>query len=120
MSFLFNMSIPGDTGFLEPLLELATKVAGYAGYQARDAEQIASTIREGAAEAIRLTSAAPVPIEILFRTQAERFEVTLSYEHAAPDRPVPARPVNGFVCNREGHLNICRLSKDLPSIETGS
>ena len=119
VSFLFNMSIPGDKGFLEPLLELAVKVAEYAGYQAADAKDIGATIRSGAAEAITLSAASPVPIEILFRTHETQFEVTLTYDNGSSGRPAPRRLAKTFTCGREGHLNICRMSRNLPDSETG-
>ena len=120
MSFLFHMSIPGEASFLEPLLELAVKVAEYAGYRATDAQEIGASIRNGAAEAIRLAARSPMPLEIVFRTRDAQFEVTLSYDHGSSGRPAPQHLAESFRCGREGHLDICRMSRSLPEIETGS
>lgn len=118
MPFLFNMSIPGDAGFLEPLHELAVKVAEYAGYQPADASAIAATIRAGTAEVISLTAASPVPIEIVFQTRDTEFEVRLSYDHRSSDRPAQ-HLAQTFGCGREGHLTVCRMSRRLPDHEPG-
>ena len=118
MPFLFNMCIPGDVGFLEPLLEVAVKVAEYAGYQPADANEIATTIRAGTAEVIGLTAASPVPIEIVFQTRDTEFEVTLSYDHGS-DGSAARHLVQVFQCGREGQLTVCRMSRSLPDHEPG-
>lgn len=118
MRFLFNMCIPGDAGFLEPLVGVAVRAAEYAGYQPADAQEIAATIRAGASEVIGLTASSPVPIEIVFRTHAEQFEVTLSYnDGSGRATQLLAKP---FQCGRDGHLTVCRMSRSLPDHEPGS
>jgi hypothetical protein len=118
MPFLFNMSIPGDAVFLEPLVELAVKVAEYAGYEPADASEIAAAIRAGTAEVIGLTTASPVPIEIVFQTRDAEFEVAVSYEDGS-GRPATPQLAQTFQCEHKGHRTVCRMSRSLPDHEPG-
>jgi hypothetical protein len=115
MSFLFSVSIPGDASFLEPLKELAVKVAEYAGYGVADATELGTTISDEASRAISLMSAA-APIDVLFEKDESRFLVTLAHDSATAQAGSPA---TSFQCRPEGGRRVCRLARDLPAIEPG-
>ncbi len=116
MSFLFSVSIPGDASFLEPLRELAVKVAEYAGYGVEDATELGMTITDEASRAISLMAAAAAPIDVLFEKDESRFLVTLAHESAKTQTGSPA---TGFDCRPEGGRRVCRLARDLPAVEPG-
>ncbi len=113
MGFLFHVSIPGNTELLQPLGELTARVVEYAGYRQEVARELAAAITEGAAEAIRQSSSAPMPIDLHFQTDDERFEVVLSYADRAEPGASPGR-LRSFTCDREGNRNVCRMARDLP------
>jgi hypothetical protein len=115
MSFLFSVSIPGDTSFLKPLRELAVKVAEYAGFGVADATELGTAITDEASRSISLVSAA-APIEILFEKDDSRFLVTLAHDSA---RAQAGGPTTAFECRPEGGRRVCRLARDLPAIEPG-
>jgi hypothetical protein len=111
MGFLFHVSLPGKSELLVPLRELAARVVEYAGYRQDDARELTSVITEGAAEAMRQASTAPLEIDLQFETDDDRFEVTLSYPDHAGSR---SGSIKSFVCGREGDRNVCRMARNLP------
>lgn len=108
MAFLFNVRFPTEPGLLEPLRDLAGRVAQYAGYREPDARQIAVAIGDSAAAAFAQLPAGAADLEIQFHTSDGTFEVTLVIAGAM------ATPPAAFSCVREGSRTICRLTRKLP------
>jgi hypothetical protein len=109
MSFLLSVSIPSDTGFLDPLRELTVKVAEYAGYGVEEATELGTAIIAEASRAIAMASAHATPIDVLFETDEGRFHVTLAHETtaAASGGSTPA-----FVCRPEGGRRVDRNDRN--------
>lgn len=116
MRIFFNVSIPGEATFLKPLNELAFRMAGYAGYSQAEARQIASAVVDAAARAIKDSGERFGPIDIRFQQNAEQFEVMLTYGGHPKAQPDTAACLHeGWVCSREGEVNVCRMARQLPA-----
>lgn len=104
MPFLFNIRVPCDAGFVDPVRELVDRVARYAGYEAPDARQIG----EVAAAALARLPRSEENAELQFQTSDGNFELTLVLNGAVAETP------SGFTCTRDGARTICRLERRLP------
>jgi hypothetical protein len=108
MPFLFNVRFSSDSKLVEPLRELADRVALYVGYGAPDARQISAAVGESTAAAFAQLPANAEEIEIRFHTSDATFDVTIVVGGALTNPP------GAFTCVREGAQTVCRLTRKLP------
>lgn len=108
MPFLFNVRFSSDSTLVDPLRDVAKRVALYAGYREPDARQIGTAVGNSTAAACaQLADGAP-DLEIQFHTSDTSFDVTLLV-----DAPLANTP-SAFTCVREGSRTVCRYTRKLP------
>jgi hypothetical protein len=110
MAFLFNIRFSCERALVDPLRDLTDRVAQYAGYAARDANEIGDAVGDSAAMAVGQSSDSAPDVEIEFHTSDTAFEVTLSVPGGAFETP------DGFTCTREGSVTVCRFTRRLPDV----
>jgi hypothetical protein len=113
MPFLFNVRFSRDAALVDPLRDLADRVAQYAGYRATEAQQIGATVGSTTAAAFAELAATADDLEIQFHTSDTTFDVTLVIDGTLARSPAP------FTCVQEGSRTVCRLTRKLPDTLAG-